>query len=86
MATATISELTDDLFLELNVVLYPYQRLGSLDLAIEAYSKAIALDPSFLEAYVGRGNVYMDFLTEEGFTKSKYVNVKSPVWLCRTYI
>jgi hypothetical protein len=44
-----------------------------LDTAIAAYSLAIAEDPSFLEAYVGRGNVHMDFLTEQGFTNSKYV-------------
>ena len=50
-------------------------RLGSLDSAIEAYSQAIAQDPTFLEAYVGRGNVYLDFLTEEGFSKSKYVDL-----------
>ena len=47
-------------------------RLGSLESAIEAYSLAIEEDPVFLEAYVGRGNVHMDYLTEEGFTKSKY--------------
>ena len=46
-------------------------RLGSLDAAIAAYSLAIAEEPSFLDAYVGRGNVHMDYLTEQGFTNSK---------------
>ena len=48
----------------------PY-RLGSLDAAIAAYSLAIAEEPSFLEAYVGRGNVHMDYLSKQGFTNSK---------------
>ena len=54
-----------------------FYRLGSLDAAINAYSLAIAEDPSFLEAYVGRGNVHVDFLTEQGFTNSKYVIIMS---------
>lgn len=46
-------------------------RLGALDSAIEAYSEALCLDPGFLEGYVGRGNVYMDYLTDEGNTRSR---------------
>ena len=41
------------------------RRLGSLNSAIEAYSAAINLDQAFVEAIVGRGNVFMDYLTEE---------------------
>ena len=61
----------------LNNNLKNFYRLGSLDAAINAYSLAIAEDPSFLEAYVGRGNVHVDFLTEQGFTNSKYVIIMS---------
>lgn len=39
--------------------------MGSLNSSIEAYSVAICLDPTFLEAIVGRGNAYMDYLKEE---------------------
>ncbi len=46
-------------------------RLGLLQSAVEAYSEALHFDPSFLEAYVGRGNVYMDYLTQEGNEMSK---------------
>ena len=59
-------------------------RLGSLDSAIEAYSQAVTQDPMFLEAYVGRGNVYMDFLTEEGFSKSKYVYIQLYMFMLAT--
>ena len=54
-----------------------FYRLGSLYAAINAYSLAIAEDPSFLEAYVGTGNVHVDFLTEQGFTNSKYAIIMS---------
>ena len=46
-------------------------RLGVLNSAIEAYSVAICLDPSFLEAIVGRGNAFMDFLKEDTNNLSK---------------
>lgn len=52
-------------------LIYFTLRLGAIDSAIDAYTKAISLDPSFLGAYVGRGNAYMDYLTEEGNSKSK---------------
>lgn len=36
-------------------------RLGQLEEAVDAYSKAIRLDPFSQDAYVGRGNVFMDY-------------------------
>ena len=39
--------------------------LGQLDSSIAAYTEALSLDPAFLDALVGRGNAYMDYLTEE---------------------
>lgn len=50
---------------------YCYHRLGSLDSAIEAYTEAISLDPTFFGAYIGRGNAYMDYCSEEGNEKSR---------------
>jgi len=38
-------------------------RLGVLSPSIEAYSRAICIDPNFVEAYIGRGNTYMEFLS-----------------------
>lgn len=37
-----------------------YQQKGQLDSAIEYYSKAIALDSQFADAYVNRGKAYLD--------------------------
>lgn len=54
--------------------LHALSRLGSLSFAIEAYSTAISLDATFLEAIIGRGNAYMDYLMEETNTLSKYVH------------
>nr|XP_055028766.1 uncharacterized protein ttc6 isoform X2 [Misgurnus anguillicaudatus] len=36
-------------------------RLGRLKKAVDAYSNAIRLDPFLQDAYVGRGNVFMDY-------------------------
>ncbi|MGH0182080.1 UNVERIFIED_CONTAM: hypothetical protein FKN15_017838 [Acipenser sinensis] len=38
-----------------------HHRLGQLAIAIDAFNQAIKLKPFFLDAYVGRGNVYMDY-------------------------
>ncbi|KAI4882939.1 hypothetical protein NFI96_015609 [Prochilodus magdalenae] len=38
-----------------------YHRLGQLQEAAEAYSEALRLSPFLLDAYVGRGNVFMDY-------------------------
>ena len=61
---------------ENNFISYKYyflrHRLGFLVVAIPAYSLAIAKEPFFLQAYVGGGNVHMDYLTEQEFT-NKYV-------------
>ncbi|XP_030643573.1 uncharacterized protein ttc6 [Chanos chanos] len=38
-----------------------HHRLGQLEEAVKAYSQAIRLNPFFLDAYVGRGNVFMDY-------------------------
>ena len=46
-------------------------RLGELQLSIEAYDQAILLDSFFIEAYIGRGNVHMDYLTSSRIIMSK---------------
>ena len=46
-------------------------RLGELHLSIEAYDQAILLDSFFIEAYIGRGNVHMDYLTSSRIIMSK---------------
>ena len=46
-------------------------RLGELQLSIEAYDQAITLDNFFIEAYIGRGNVHMDYLTPGRIIMSK---------------
>ncbi|KAL7862113.1 hypothetical protein SRHO_G00135540 [Serrasalmus rhombeus] len=38
-----------------------YHRLGQMQEAVEAYSEALRLSPFLLDAYVGRGNVFMDY-------------------------
>lgn len=48
-------------------------RLGELQLSIEAYDQAILLDSFFIEAYIGRGNVHMDYLTPGRIAMSKSV-------------
>ena len=40
-------------------------RLGELNLSLQAYSEAICIDPDFTEAYIGRGNAYMEFLSPQ---------------------
>ena len=47
-------------------------RLGELQLSVEAYDQAVSLDNFFIEAYVGRGNVHMDYLTHGRLILSKY--------------
>ncbi|XP_036448519.1 uncharacterized protein ttc6 [Colossoma macropomum] len=38
-----------------------FHRLGQLQEAVEAYSEALRLNPFLLDAYVGRGDVFMDY-------------------------
>eukprot|EP00063_Salmo_salar_P075225 XP_014050060.1 PREDICTED: tetratricopeptide repeat protein 6 isoform X1 [Salmo salar] len=38
-----------------------HHRLGQLQESVEAYSQAMQISPFFLDAYVGRGNAYMDY-------------------------
>ena len=38
---------------------------------MECYTGALALNPFFVEAVVGRGNVYMDFVDEENREKAR---------------
>ncbi|XP_065910074.1 uncharacterized protein [Dysidea avara] len=48
-----------------------YHRLEELQLSVEAYDQAVSLDNFFIEAYVGRGNVHMDYLTPGRLILSK---------------
>ncbi|KAI1895618.1 hypothetical protein AGOR_G00108090 [Albula goreensis] len=38
-----------------------HHRLGQLQESTEAYSQALRLNPFFLDAYIGRGNAFMDY-------------------------
>ena len=41
-------------------------RLNRLEEAVYSYNDALRIDPFFVEAYNGRGNVLMDFGHEDG--------------------
>jgi len=62
-------------------------RLGELQLSVEAYDQAVLLDNFFIEAYVGRGNVHMDYLTPERLVLSKY-NIQNYLKrnICMSYV
>ena len=53
------------------ILKYIFGRLGNLKDAIKCYSQALKLDSSFTEAYIGRANVYTEYLTIEGNQKAK---------------
>lgn len=57
-------------------------RLGELQLSIEAYDQAISLDNFFIEAYIGRGNAHMDYLTPGRIIMSKWAGSLSLVYHC----
>ena len=46
-------------------------RLYQLREAVESFSKALKSDPFFLDAYLGRGNVFMDYSTEVGLSMAR---------------
>lgn len=48
-------------------VLFP-NRLHRLEKAVTAFDDALRIDPSFVEAYNGRGNALMDYGHEQGIT------------------
>lgn len=48
-----------------------YHKLGELHNAIECYTTTINIDPLFIEAYIGRANVYTEFLNDKGNRKAK---------------
>ncbi|XP_064636762.1 uncharacterized protein LOC135493378 isoform X2 [Lineus longissimus] len=43
-----------------------YHKLNMLEEAVRSFTKALELDHFFLDAYIGRGNVFMDFGTDMG--------------------
>jgi tetratricopeptide (TPR) repeat protein len=57
-------------------IAYCYHKLGDFEKAIYYYTQAITIQPSFIEAYISRGNVYTDYLTPEGNRKAKTDYVK----------
>lgn len=48
-----------------------YHLNGDLDSAAETYTEALSLQPSFLEALVGRGDVYMDKCSDSDRQKAR---------------
>lgn len=57
---------------------------GSLNSALEAYTEALGLDPVFLEALVGRGDVYMDKCTDGDRERARadYCKVRGSTYTC----
>lgn len=55
----------------LHSLAFCYHRLEKLDEALECYTAALTLNPFFVEAVVGRGNVFMDFVDEENREKAR---------------
>ncbi len=47
-------------------------RLNQLNDSVACYSKAISIDPLFIEAFIGRGNAHTEFLSTEGNQKARY--------------
>ncbi|XP_072545496.1 uncharacterized protein ttc6 isoform X2 [Salminus brasiliensis] len=62
---AAASEQPKDASIYHSLGLY-FHRLGQLQEAVEAYSEALRLSPFLLDAYVGRGNVFMDYGHSQG--------------------
>uniref|UniRef100_W5JYA2 Tetratricopeptide repeat domain 6 n=1 Tax=Astyanax mexicanus TaxID=7994 RepID=W5JYA2_ASTMX len=48
-----------------------FHRLGQLQEAVEAYSEALRLSPFLLNAYVGRGNAFMDYGHSQGYKQAQ---------------
>ncbi|XP_078601975.1 uncharacterized protein LOC144876496 isoform X1 [Branchiostoma floridae x Branchiostoma japonicum] len=46
-------------------------KLDKLEDAVDSFSQAIQVDPFFIDAYIGRGNVYMDYGHEEGIIMAR---------------
>ncbi|XP_025023839.1 tetratricopeptide repeat protein 6 [Python bivittatus] len=58
-----------------------YHRLKKYEEAVESFSKVLQLDPFFLDAYIGRGNAYLEYGHTEGarqalkdFLKAVHIN------------
>ncbi|KAM6462023.1 tetratricopeptide repeat protein 6 isoform 2-T2 [Liasis olivaceus] len=58
-----------------------YHRLKKYEEAVESFSKVLQLDPFFLDAYIGRGNAYLEYGHSEGarqalkdFLKAVHIN------------
>ncbi|XP_074650504.1 uncharacterized protein LOC141905524 isoform X2 [Tubulanus polymorphus] len=49
-----------------------YHKLGRLEEAIRAFTKAIELEQFFLDAYMGRGNAFLDFGTRTGVACARH--------------
>ena len=48
-----------------------YHRLNHLEEAVRCFTQALKLDMFFLDALIGRGNVFMDFRHEIGHMYAK---------------
>ncbi|XP_078682864.1 uncharacterized protein LOC144917111 isoform X2 [Branchiostoma floridae x Branchiostoma belcheri] len=46
-------------------------KLDKLEDAVDSFSQAIQVDPFFIDAYIGRGNAYMDYGHEEGILMAR---------------
>ncbi|KAK2188117.1 hypothetical protein NP493_141g04003 [Ridgeia piscesae] len=49
-----------------------YHKLRRLEKAVESFSTSLKLDPFFTDAYISRGNVYMDYGHSRGLTEAKH--------------
>ena len=54
-------------------------RLNQLEKAVACFSTAIKLDPFFVDGYIARGNVYMDYGHDRGLLTARSVTVELEV-------
>ena len=54
-------------------------RLNQLEKAVACFSTAIKLDPFFVDGYIARGNVYMDYGHDRGLLTARSVTSNSTV-------
>ncbi|XP_063144977.1 tetratricopeptide repeat protein 6 [Candoia aspera] len=64
-----------------NIIGLCYHRLQKYEEAVESFSKVLKLDPFFLDAYIGRGNAYLEYGHSKGtiqalkdFLKAVHIN------------
>ena len=61
-------------------------RLNQLEKAVACFSTAIKLDPFFVDGYIARGNLYMDYGHDRGLLTARSVtsmySTRHPLYCC----